>query len=215
MKRNLCTIAVAVVFLTTGVKPASGQLDYLTWSAEQAAALGKAAYVQGRVGRLLDARLLKTERAHNYKLAATWMTPAVIRASARLIQLAERLPDEKAPALVADAERESGTVVMVEVDPREGSGVIPNDWAAFLQTVTDGKAGRPVRGENLPRLREIRALAGVLRRNYDYDRFWVLFPNTHEDGTAVLPPTFSEAQLIVRIHDREGTVRWPSAPMRR
>jgi len=209
--KGLCFITVSVMLLGAGLKPAAGQLDYLTWSAEQATMRGKATYIQGRVGHLLDARLLKTERAYNYKLAATWMTPAVIRASARLIQLAERLADEKTAVLVADAERVGGTVVMVEIDPREGSGVIPNDWTAFLQPVTDGKAGRPIRGESLPRLREIRALAGVLRRNYDYDRFWVLFPNAHDDGVAALPPTSSEVQLIVRIHEREGIVRWPAS----
>lgn len=93
--------------------------------------------------------------------------------------------------------------------------MIPNDWAAFLEPVTNGVRGRPVRGTEIPKLRDVKALAGVRRRNYDYDRFWVVFPLKHDDGTAVLPAEFSEALLTVRIHDREGTVRWPEQIMRR
>lgn len=100
--------------------------DWLTWPAARAQAIGKAAYVTGRVGGLFDTRILTTERSYNYKLAATWMTPDVIRASARLLQLSERLTDGQARALVAAAEAPAGTVVMIEIDPREGSGVIPN-----------------------------------------------------------------------------------------
>jgi hypothetical protein len=43
-----------------------------------------------------------------------------------------------------------------------------------------------VRGENTPRLLDVKALAGVLRRNYDYDRFWVVFPLTQADGAPVV-----------------------------
>ena len=135
-------VAVAIVLLTAGVKPEPAKLDYLSWSAEHAAVLGRAAYIQGRVGRLLDARFLKTERAYNYKLAATWMTPAVIRASARLIQLAERLPDEKTIGLVADAERVTGTVVMVEVDPREDRVSSPMTGPHSFNLSPTGRLGR-------------------------------------------------------------------------
>lgn len=55
----------------------------------------------------------------------------------------------------------------------------------------------------------MKALAGTLRRNYDYDRFWVVFPLTHEDGAAVLPKDAVSAELAVRIYDREGKVKWP------
>ena len=207
--------AVAVACLVMLTDAVRAQSEYTTWSAKQATAIGTGAYVRGRVGGLFDGRILKTERAYNYKLAATWMTPSVIRASARLVQLAERLSDQQTAALIAEAETANGTIVMVEIDPREGSGVIPNDWAAFLEPLTNGAHGKPVRGVEVPKLREVKALAGVLRRNYDYDRFWVVFPLKHEDGEAVLPVNFSEAQLTVRIHDREGTVRWPAQVMRR
>lgn len=192
-----------------------GQADdsWLTWPASRAQAVGKAAYVQGRVGGIFDMRMLKTERAYNYKLAATWMTPDVIRASARILQLAERLPADEAKALVADAEKAGGTVVMVEIDPREGSGVIPNDWSAFLQAeVPESVTPRAVRGIDTPKLREVKALAGVLRRNYDYDRFWVVFPLTHPDGKALFGASDQQAELVVRIAGREGRVKWPMPP---
>lgn len=184
--------------------------EWLAWSGSRAQDIGRAAYMRGRVGGFFDMRGLKTERSYNYKLAATWITSDVVRATARLAQITERLTDAQARGLVADADRAGETVVIVEIDPREGSGVIPNDWSAFLQPVSsDGAAGRPVRGTNTPTLRDVRALAGTLRRNYDYDRFWVVFPLTHEDGSLVLPPGSASAELIVRIHDREGRVRWP------
>lgn len=179
---------------------------YLTWSARQAEAIGANAYRRGRVGGIFDVRGLKTERSYNYKLAATWLTPEAIRATARLLQLRSRLPEADARALVAEAEAISGTVVMVEIDPREGSGVIPRDWEAFLQP--KGQPARAVRGVVAPHLRDVRALAGVLRRNYDYDRFWVVFPLQTDSGP-LFTSSDREAELVVRIHDKEGHVDWP------
>ena len=185
---------------------AQAEDDYLTWSARQAETVGTSAYRRGRVGGFFDGRMLKTERSYNYKLAATWLTPEVIRATARLVQLRSRLSNDETRALVADAEGIAGTVVIVEIDPREGSGVIPSDWESFLQP--KGAPARAVRGTVDPRLRDVKALAGVLRRNYDYDRFWVTFPLPQEG-----PPIFADAdrtvELIVRIYDKEGRVEWP------
>ena len=187
--------------------------SWLTWSASRAQAIGKAAYVQGRVGGIFDTRILSTERSYNYKLTATWLTPDVIRATARTVQLTERLSDDQARALVAEAANVLDTVIMVEIDPREGSGVIPNDWAAFLQPQTPpGAAARAVRGQDTPRLREVKALGGVMRRNYDYDRFWVVFPLTHADGKPLFGPGDTQAELVVRVAGKEGRVRWPVPP---
>jgi hypothetical protein len=151
--------------------------------------------------------VLKTERSYNYKLAATWLTADVIRATARLAQLASRLSPGETQALVAEAESVAGTVMMIEIDPREGSGVIPGTWEAFLQP-----KGRPhvaQRGTVNPQLREVKALGGVLRRNYDYDRFWVVFPLRRDDGTALFAAEDTTAELVVRIYDKEGHVAWP------
>jgi len=212
--RPVVSAAAAMLLLLPATQTVEGQQEYLTWSAKHAEAIGKAAYAQGRVGGLFDMRLLKTERSYNYKLAATLLTPSVIRATARRIQLTQRMTDTETEALVAGAERESGIVVIVEIDPREGSGIIPTDWAAFLQPVTNGKPGRPIRGVNTPKLRDVQALGGLRRRNYDYDRFWVLFPANHEDGAPALRPVPDEVELVVRILDREGTVRWPMTLIR-
>ena len=208
--RPACAALVAVA-LISGVR---AQVDdsWLSWPASRAQAVGKAAYVQGRVGGIFDTRLLKTERSYNYKLAATWLTPEVIRASARLVQLNERLSDDAARALVTEAERAGDTVVMVEIDPREGSGVIPDDWAAFLQPATDADSTAGVKGTDTPSLRTVRALSGVLRRNYDYDRFWVVFPLKYPDGKPLFSSVDATAELVVRIHDREGRVKWPIPP---
>lgn len=203
------TVSLMVAFVGALV---AAQVDeaWLKWDAARAQAIGKSSYVQGRVGGFFDTRLLKTERAYNYKLAATWLHSDVIRATARILQLTGRLSDEDARKLVTEASGVGDTVVMVEIDPREGSGVIPTDWAAFLQPATPkGVDARVVRGTNRPELRELKALAGVLRRNYDYDRFWVVFPLQHEDGKPLFGAGDAEAELVVRIADREGRVKWP------
>lgn len=183
--------------------------EFLSWSPERCEQVGRAMYARGRVGRWLDTRLLKTERSHNYKLAATWLTPDVIRATARLLQISGRLSDAETRELVEEAETAGDTVVLVEIDPREGSGVIPLDWSAFLEFVGPGApTSAALRGTIRPELRHAKALTGVLRRNYDYDRFWVVFPLAEGDGSAI-PASATEARLSVRIYDREGTVNWP------
>ncbi len=206
MRALLLTVSLASAFAYAQ----SPDRDWLSWSAQRAEAIGKAGYVRGRVGGFFDTRVLKTDRAYNYKLAATWLSPDVIRATARTLQLAEQLSDQEARALVDSAEAVGGMVVMVEIDPREGSGVIPADWLALLRPVLqNGVDGKSVRGANTPRLRDVKALSGVLRRNYDYDRFWVVFPNAHEDGAPVISPGATGVELVVRISGQEGRVRWP------
>lgn len=183
--------------------------DYLRWSGEQAEAIGSRMRAKGQVGSSFGFRGLHTERAFNYKLRATWLTPDVIRASARFAQITNRLTDDKASALVAEAEAAGDTVILVEIDPREGSGVIPLEWQAFLQPkgLRAGEAGA-VTGVNTPRLREVKALAGVAKRDYDYDAFWIVFPLLDEHGKAVFSDAVRDAELVIRIYDKEGKVSW-------
>lgn len=186
--------------------------SWLGWPLERAQAVGRAAYVQGRVGGLFDTRILKTESAYNYKLAATWLHPMAIRATARVRQLTSGITEGETRAAVDEAEQliAGRTVVMVEVDPREGSGVIPLEWSAFLQALGPGDVrGGQGRGTLVPALRDVPALQGVLRRNYDYDRFWLTFPLALENGEPLLPRTATHVELIVRIAGKEGRVRWP------
>jgi len=125
--------AVSFVPLAGPQDRPGGRESYLTWNAKQAEDVGRSMYQTGRVGGFWDTRMLKTERSYNYKLAATWLTPDVIKATARLAQLRRRLSDDETRSLVADALGAGDTVAMVEIDPREGSGVIPLDWESFLQ----------------------------------------------------------------------------------
>ena len=77
------------------------------------------------MGGRWNTRILSREHSYNYKLCATWLTPEVIRATARLAQVRNWLSVEETLALVAEAEAAGDTVILVEIDPREGSGVIP------------------------------------------------------------------------------------------
>lgn len=111
-----------------GAQPAAGASDvYLTWPASTAESIGRAMRATGRVGGFFDFRVKSTNKSYNYKLRATWLTPDVIRATARLEQLRNRLSEEATRRLVVEAEGAGDTVVLVEIDPREGSGVIPRD----------------------------------------------------------------------------------------
>jgi hypothetical protein len=189
--------------------------DYLNWSMQQASTNAQSTYQDGKVGSRnllvwtgVDTRWLKTERAQNYKVRATWFTPEVIEGTARFAQLQSRLRDDEVRKLVAEAEQAGDTVVMVEIDPNQGSGVIPPDWEAFLQPTGATKPEQAVRGKEQSDLRKVRALQGVRQRNYDYDRFWVVFPLVSDDGEPTIAPDTREIDLIVRIYNREGHVHW-------
>lgn len=202
------TLLIAVT--AVGERSAQGGLSsasYLTWTSDQAQQIGRGTRVSGRVSG--GQGLLHTERAYRYKLRATWLTPEVIRATARLIQLRERLSNDQTEALVTDAEAAGDTVFMVEIDPVEGSGVIPRDWGAVLELKGSG-AGQPaiVKGASVPQLRDVPALSGVFRRDYDYEVFWIVFAGGTK-ATPLFPETASDAELVVRIYNKEGRVKWP------
>jgi len=60
-----------------------------------------------------------------------------------------------------------------------------------------------------PKLREVRALGGLFKRDYAYDAFWVAFRLTPEERRALFGPGVTEVELIVSIQGREGIVSWP------
>ena len=182
---------------------------YLRWTASQAEAVGKSMFAKSRVGSRWGRRGLKTDRAINYRLAATWFTPEMIHASARLIQLRNGLTDDETRALVAEAEAAGDIVFMVELDAREGSGVIPSDWIAFLHAagVQPGTTESVV-GVKKPSLREVRVLQGVRRRDWAYDRFWVVFPFVTKSGRALFSASQTQAELVVRVGSKYGRVRF-------
>ena len=203
----LVLTATMVLGAPLAAQDAGSKPLYLSWSAAEAERIGKSMRVNGRVGGMLDLRVVHTERSFNYKLRATWLTRDVIQATARLLQLAERLTDSQTEELVREATAAGDLVMMVEVDPREGSGVIPNDWSAFL-----GPAGSDqdvVRGTNSPGLEKVKALRGVYRRDYNYELFWVTFPLKANNGGPLFPRGVTQASMAVRISSKEGRVSFP------
>jgi hypothetical protein len=205
---TICTAAAGYAQQATASAPQAREI-YLSWTAQQAMDIGKQARANGRVGGAFDLRVIHTEHAYNYKLRATLMTPEVIRASARLEQLRGNLTDEQTRALVAEAEAAAPLVVLVELDAREGSGVIPLDWRASLQPKGAKAEVTTVGGVSKPALRHIKALNGVARRDYAYDVFWIAFPLTDGQGKPLLTPAVNALELVVGIYNKAGRVSWP------
>lgn len=204
--RILCA---AVVLSGTIAAVAADDGAWLTWQPDAARQIGRSTRVSGRVGSVWGFRGLHTERAQNYELRATWLTPDVLRASARFAQVRDHRSAGDTRALVDAAEAMADTIVLIELDPREGSGVIPLDWTAFLRPEHDPpEDSRTSRGVQLPQGRDNAALGGVERRDYDYDQFWVGFPLTTRDGRFIFEGAV-RAELIVRVGGSEGRVTWP------
>jgi hypothetical protein len=203
-------LRVSLAVLAAACCLSGAEDDFLHWDAQRANSIVAAQRVSGNVGKNLDFRVIRTDRSINYKLRATWLTPEAIRANARLEQLKKNLSDAETLKLLADADASGETVAIVEIDPREGSGVIPSDWTATLSPrTTSGKPQRIALGKSVSRLRELPALAGYGRRDYAYDVFWVVFSLRTETGEPLFNADDREAELSVRIYDKIGTVRWP------
>jgi hypothetical protein len=202
-----CVLAVVASSLIAALS-ASAQQDPLLLDAKAARELALSTRVNGQVGGSFDFRVTGTDRSYNYKLRATWLTSDVIGATARLLQLNQHLSDEQTQALVAEAERAGDTVILVEIHPREGSGIIPNDWSAFLRP-RGAADNQTVTGTNTPKLRDLRALAGAAPRDYAYDVFWVVFPLRTSNEIPLFRPEDREAELVVQIYNKAGRVHWP------
>jgi hypothetical protein len=208
---------LTVVFLFSIALPVMAQNSaapsseaYLTWTAAQATAIGKSFRSNGRAGHAMDWRVIHTENAYKYELRATLMTPETIRAAARLEQLHLRLTDNQTRALVAEADTGKSLVILVEINPREGSGVVPLDWTATLSPSGVGRdSNLVIGGIKRPDLRRVKALAGVVRRDYAFDLFWVEFPLTNADGEPIWETVPPSLDLMVGIHEKQGRVRWP------
>jgi hypothetical protein len=163
--------------------------------------------VQGQVGGSLDLRVRGTDRSYNYKLRATWITPEVAEAAGRLLMTDRGLAEAQAREVIR-AVAAAGWLILVEIDPREGSGVIPNDWLSRF-----GQAGsdRKVVGRVLAPEGAWKSLLSAFPRDYAWDLFLVEFPRQLEDGAPVFAQPGPDAELIVRIRDKQGRVRWKSA----
>jgi len=106
---------------------------------------------------------------------------------------------------VEEAEAVDGTVIMVEIDPREGSGVIPLDWEAYLRPDGTEVMTPAVKNNDL---RKIKVFESVTLRDYSYDRFWLVFPYVTTENAPLFLPSTSKCQLFVRIDNKEGIVEW-------
>ena len=206
--------AFLVVLLFCTVTSAQDLLEsldknYLSWSEKQISQIGQVWREKGRIGGFFDIRVMSTDKAFNYKLRATLMSPEAIRATVRRAQMLNGLTETEARKLVDEAEKERQLVVLVEIDPREGSGIIPSDWRVVLQPKgADGNLDQKIRGVKNQSLREITAYKGVFTRDYDYDVFWVAFPLKDEEGNSVWTNAPGEIELVVGIYNKEGRVTW-------
>lgn len=206
-------LGVALFLLTVSSQVVQSQPinaeAYLSWTASQAEAIAQSTRVTGKAGSSFDSRIVSTNNAINYHIRATLMTPEVIRASARYFQLMNRLSDEQTRELVKEADDAADLVVIVEINPNEGSGVVPLDWRVFLQAKGSGPANLvPIRGIKSPYLRKFVGMNGNLKRNYKYDIFWVAFPLVDQNKVPLIPIDSAEIQLVVGIYSKEGYVTW-------
>jgi hypothetical protein len=207
-------LAAAVLAGATGVAGATAQDDaagYLSWPRDRAEAVAKSTRARDNAGKVWwDTRGTRTERSSRYDVVATWMTPEVIQATARTLQLREGLSAEATKALVAAADHPGQTIVMIEIDPHEGSGVVPLDRQAYLLPFATGKGiDGAASGVGKRELRDVRVLGGILRRDYAYDRFWMVFPLKNAEGQPLFGPQASEAEVVVRIYDKEARLKFP------
>lgn len=205
---SIRTLLVVFLLSTYALAQTNSKEAYLSWSAQQAKKIRETWRVNGRVGGFLDTRILSTDKSFNYKLRATLMSPEAVRATARIEQINNGLSDKEANALVAAAEKFKSLIVIVEIDPREGSGVIPNSWRSSLKPKDAENSNSALRGINRNDLREVAALKGSVNRNYDYDIFTVEFLLKDEDGNFIWKTVPTEIELTVGIYSKEGKVTW-------
>ncbi len=177
---------------------------YLTWDAKLAKKLVLAGRVSGQVGKTFDLRIKSTDRSYNFKVRATWLTPQIIQALARLEQISRSLTAAETQKLVADGKAAGEIVIQIEIDPREGSGIIPSGWVALL-----GNSPRFVRGVSSPQLRNLAALAPLAPRDFAYEIFWLVFPNKAQDGQPLFSPTDRETEMSVQIQGKVGKIKFP------
>ena len=207
---------VATLFTAAALLGADN--EYLHWTAKEAKNIALASRINGQIGKTADFRIFATDRSFNFKLRATWMTPAVIEALARLEQIGKALTPEETRRLVDAGLAAGDIVIQIAIDPREGSGIVPSDWTALLGARTekssDATLGKPsgsrlVRGTSTPSLADVRSLAAVPPRDYSYQLFWVVFPILGDDGKPIFSATDTEAELSVTIQGKTGKIRWP------
>jgi len=177
---------------------------YRSLSEKQARNLINSARVSGRVGGAFDLRITGTDRSFNYKLRATWITQDVVSALARVLVAAKGVPEEKALSTLRALDGD-WYYFLLELDPREGSGVIPNDWVARFGP--QAQPSRAIIGEILPETETWNLIAGAFPRDYAYDVFLVRVAKKTGDHRT-LETNDTKAELTVGIYNKVGHVHW-------
>jgi hypothetical protein len=125
------------------------------------------------------------------------------------LEISKGLDHAEVERIIQEVEPDSAYYVLVELDPREGSGVIPRDWLARFGP--KGIEDRHVSGQLIPNQGSWRQLISVFPRDYSYDIFIVKFLTELQNGIKVLDTPDSEAELLVRIYNKTGNVKWPTS----
>lgn len=195
--RTLFVIALTFAGMASGQRSRS---EIAGISEKQARHVVSGFRKSGQVGKSFDLRITNTDRSYNYKLRATWVTSEVLKAAAKLLSSAQGLPEDRVHGLLAQFFT-SRTYVLVEIDPREGSGVIPRGWTSHFGS--PGDAEPQVQGTvvDTPEMREFLT---AFPRDYAYDIFLVEFPVDLENWVGAN----REFELTVRIYDKVGRVGW-------
>jgi hypothetical protein len=96
----------------------------------------------------------------------------------------------------------------VELDPREGSGIIPRDWISRFGAQGAGD-DRRVAGTIAPDEGIWLQIASAFPRDYAYDRFLIKFPLEAAAGRRLLVGSSDlTAELTVQIYQKQGRVLW-------
>ena len=162
--------------------------------------------VNGRVGGSWDFRVTSTDKSYNYKLRATWLTPQVFEAAGRILEFSKGMAAADVQGLLKELTADPAHYVLVELDPREGSGVIPRDWLSRFGPKGDDE--RQVVGQVVAEQGSWRTLMSAFPRDYAYDVFVVRFPVSTGERGSLIQPADKEVQLRVRIYNKVGTVDW-------
>ena len=208
MRKTSLTLILLLCVSSTSIAQQSQNEDYLSWTSKQAFNIGTKWRVAGRVGWGSRLDLFSSENCF-YDVRATLMTAEAIRAAARLEQFRRHFTDAETRELVTEAEKIAGLVAVIEINPREGSGIIPLTWHAILQP-KGAKEDSPlaILGINRPELRQLRALTTVAERNYNYDVFWVVFPMKDPQGKLVWETPPDTIEIIINIGGKHGRMSW-------
>lgn len=207
----LALLAIVNINISSQTAPTSAtpSEDYLQWDLKKAESIGQSTIKKGSSGNSFDLRIMDQDKSFKYQLRATVFTPDVIRGSARALQIRNRLSAEETRLLVKEAEDAGDLVIMIEIDPAEGSGVVPLDWRVFLQPAgfKPGNDGA-VAGIKSPQLKNVKVLRGTKNRDYEYDVFWVVFPLVNDKGVPVFSDAVQSFELFVGIYKKEGKITW-------